>query len=208
MLVTSSWTAFVRLVLFLVTVIAATSTSMAMANDTILVRLADAVPGLRFDVRYATTENFTGRKLYASDTLWARQAMATALRSALEHARQRGYGLLVYDAYRPLSVQKLMWSILPDERYVADPAKGSRHNRGAAVDITLCSLDGVPLDMGTPYDDFSEKAHVGAEGLREEARAHRAILHEIMTKAGFDVLPTEWWHYDLGGWERFSILQE
>ncbi|MCU0330293.1 MAG: D-alanyl-D-alanine dipeptidase [Candidatus Kapabacteria bacterium] len=197
-----------RLVFLFVAVFAATTRSMAMASDTILVRLADAVPGLHFDVRYATPNNFTGRTLYSSDTLWARQATAIALRSALELARQRGYGLLVFDAYRPLSVQKLMWSILPDERYVADPSKGSRHNRGAAVDITLCTFDGTPLDMGTPYDDFTEKAHVGAEGLSEAARTHRAILHEIMSQAGFEVLPTEWWHYDVKGWERFSILQE
>lgn len=136
------------------------------ATDTMMVRLRDAVPGLLYDVRYATAQNFASRILYASDELWARDGTARALYIADSLARDRGLRLKVFDAYRPISVQRIMWAIMPDERYVANPAMGSRHNRGAAVDITLCD------------------------------------------STGFDLLPTEWWQYDLRDWQRFGILNE
>lgn len=184
------------------------STMIVKANDTIMVRLRDVVPSLLFDVRYATSNNFAGRILYSNDTLWAREATAFALQVADSLAREQGLCIKVFDAYRPLSVQRVMWSIMPDERYVADPAKGSRHNRGAALDLTLCDASGAELDMGTGYDDFTERAHADYSDLSDAIRANRALLRTIMDRAGFDVLPTEWWHYDLRGWERFGILNE
>ena len=137
-------------------------------RDTVLVRIHDVVPDLLTDVRYATSDNFTKRILYTSDTLYARRAMAEQLLVAQRDARSRGLQLKVYDAYRPLSIQRLMWSIIPDERYVADPAKGSRHNRGCALDLTLCDSTGVELEMGTGYDEFTERAAatwLGCDGL-------------------------------------------
>lgn len=176
--------------------------------DTMLVRLSDVVPDLIADVRYATTNNFTGTKLYASDTLWGRKLMADALAHAQRLAQERGYRLKVFDAYRPLSVQRIMWNILPDERYVADPSKGSRHNRGMALDCTLVHDDGTEVDMGTSYDDFTERAAADHADLPDHILRNRRMLREIMDKAGFDVLPTEWWHYDRRGWESMSILDE
>ncbi|MBU3741745.1 MAG: D-alanyl-D-alanine dipeptidase [Candidatus Kapabacteria bacterium] len=177
-------------------------------TDTVMVRLLDVVPDLHVDVRYATTNNFTKRVLYPHDTLWARACMATALAHAQRLAAEQGYKLKVFDAYRPLSVQRLMWSILPDERYVADPAKGSRHNRGMAVDCTLLDGYGHELDMGTPYDDFSERAWTTYADLPTGVCANRKLLQSIMHEAGFDVLPTEWWHFDCRGWEQMGILNE
>ena len=101
-----------------------------------------------------------------------------------------------------------MWSIVPDERYVADPAKGSRHNRGCALDLTLCDSTGVELTMGTGYDEFTERAAATYLDLPERILANRRLLEQIMNAAGFDVLPSEWWHFDLRGWENFAILNE
>ena len=176
--------------------------------DTVRVRLHDVIPDLMTDVRYATAENFTGQVLYASDTLRARSFAVEGLQRAQEEARRRGLQLKVFDAYRPWSVQKLMWSIVPDERYVADPAKGSRHNRGCAFDLTLCDANGNELEMGTGYDAFVPEAAATYSALPSEVLANRRLLQEIMDHAGFDVLPTEWWHFDARGWEQYALLDE
>lgn len=178
------------------------------AADTAMVELATAIPGLRLDVRYATEDNFTGKVLYPSSRLYLRAVVAKALAAVAADLRAQNLDVKVFDAYRPLSVQKLLWEIVPDERYVANPAKGSRHNRGAAVDITLVDADGRELDMGTGYDDFSEKAHADYQDLSDEQKKNREILRRTMEKHGFTVLPTEWWHFDYQGWEAFSIMDE
>lgn len=177
-------------------------------RDTVLIALHTVIPDLHTDVRYATADNFTGRILYSTDTLYARRAVADALLKAQDIARTHNLQLKVYDAYRPLSIQRLMWSIMPDERYVADPAKGSRHNRGCALDLTLCDTNGSELDMGTGYDEFTEKAASTYTDLPEQILKNRKLLADIMKQAGFTVLPTEWWHFDLDGWEQFAILNE
>lgn len=177
-------------------------------RDTVLVPLHSIIPDLLTDVRYATANNFTGRILYASDTLCARRAVALALKKAQELAKAQHLQCKVFDAYRPLSVQRLMWSIVPDERYVANPAKGSRHNRGCALDLTLCDLRDKELDMGTGYDEFTEKAAATFTDLPDHVLRNRQLLTDIMKRAGFTVLPSEWWHFDLDGWEKFAILNE
>lgn len=177
-------------------------------RDTVLVPLHVVVPDLLTEVRYATADNFTKRVLYTSDTLSARHIVAESLAVAQRAARARGLQLKVYDAYRPLSIQRLMWSIVPDERYVADPAKGSRHNRGCALDLTLCDSSGNELNMGTGYDEFTERAAATYTNLDPAVLENRKLLQNIMSDAGFDVLPSEWWHFDLRGWERFAILNE
>lgn len=176
--------------------------------DTTLVPLHDYIPDLLVDVRYATTDNFTGRVLYDTDVLRARLFVVEGLQRAQAEARHRGYQLKVFDAYRPLRVQHVMWSIVPDERYVADPAKGSRHNRGCALDLTLCDSNGVEIPMGTGYDAFVPAASATYTDLPADILANRQLLFEIMDHAGFDVLPTEWWHFDARGWEKYAILDE
>ncbi|MBE2265793.1 MAG: M15 family metallopeptidase [Flavobacteriales bacterium] len=177
-------------------------------EDTVLVNLKDYIPDLLTDVRYATVNNFTKQILYPNDTLRARRVVAVRLAQVQKQARKDGYQIKVFDAYRPLSVQKLMWSIVPDERYVADPAKGSRHNRGCAVDLTLCDSSGVELDMGSDYDEFTERSSVTFLEMPDETLANRRRLASYMHANGFSVLPTEWWHFDVYGWEQFAILDE
>jgi len=133
-------------------------------------------------------------------------AMQTPL-SVLAKAALAGQklGLKLWDCYRPLSVQRKFWALVPDARYVANPAKGSRHNRGAAVDLTLVDATGRELDMGTAFDDFSERAHRDARDVSEAARGHRATLEAAMAAEGFLGMPTEWWHFDYGDWRKYPI---
>jgi D-alanyl-D-alanine dipeptidase len=115
--------------------------------------------------------------------------------------------LKIFDGYRPLSVQRKMWAVFPQPGYVADPKNGSRHNRGAAVDVTLVRLtDGTELRMPTPYDDFTERAHRDYMQLEEEAIRNRQLLEQIMTRHGFVGLPTEWWHFDFSDWQKYPLL--
>jgi D-alanyl-D-alanine dipeptidase len=171
-----------------------------------LVDIATIDPTIRLDMRYATANNFTGHKLYPVARCLLREEVARRLAYAQKTLQFLGMGLEVYDCYRPLSVQKEMWKLVPDERYVADPAKGSRHNRGAAVDVTLVWRNGSPIRMPTDFDDFSDKAHRDYNQLPPDVIANRKVLENIMVEAGFWPLPTEWWHFDAPDWQRFPVL--
>jgi D-alanyl-D-alanine dipeptidase len=133
---------------------------------------------------------------------------AESLHVVQTELRRKGLSLKVYDGYRPLSVQKKFWAICPDDRFVADPAKGSRHNRGAAVDLTIVDAKGKELQMPTPFDDFTEKAARSYMQLPKKAIENRALLEDVMTRHGFVAMPSEWWHFDFRGWNRFEILDE
>ncbi|EEF60920.1 D-alanyl-D-alanine dipeptidase [Pedosphaera parvula] len=183
--------------------LAGCSTNKQMAD---LVDVKRVVPGVVLDIRYATTNNFTGKKLYPVAKCCLRKEAAVSLREVQEELHELGYGLKIYDGYRPLSVQKKMWEVYPHEDYVANPAKGSRHNRGAAVDLTLIRLDGTAVSMPTEFDDFTEKAHRNYMDLPEEQIQNRELLARIMTAHGFKGLPAEWWHFDYKNWERYEIL--
>lgn len=169
-----------------------------------------AAGNIFLDIRYATASNFTGKKIYPVSRCLLRRKAADALMEAAEKASKspKPFSLCVLDCYRPLSVQKIFWSIMPDERYVADPAKGSKHNRGMAVDVTACGKDAQELEMPSAYDDFSEKAHRDYKGASREALSNSAVLEKTMAKAGFLPLSTEWWHFDFPGWENMEIMDE
>jgi zinc D-Ala-D-Ala dipeptidase len=186
-----------------------------MLAATLLLGLVDAttiVPRLRLDIRYATAANFTHQRLYAHARCLLHEAVARRLADVQRELRARGLGLVAHDCYRPLSVQKKMWSLVPDERYVADPQKGSRHNRGAAVDVALVDARGRALPMPSAYDEFDERAHRdytgGTDPQAKEARANRALLEEVMQRHGFVGLPTEWWHFDAAEWQTYPIADE
>jgi zinc D-Ala-D-Ala dipeptidase len=164
------------------------------------------VRNTNLDIRYATANNFTKMRLYEEARCFLRPATARKLSEVEEELRGSGLRLKLFDCYRPLSVQKKMWAIVPDDRYVADPAKGSRHNRGAAVDLTIVREDSSELPMPTGYDDFTERAHRNYQGLPPDARENRALLERVMTKHGFVGLPTEWWHFDDADWEQYPVL--
>lgn len=169
--------------------------------------LKDVSFKIRTDIRYATPQNFVGQRLYPEGRCLLREQTAEKLLAADKDLRASGLALKVYDCYRPLSVQRRMWEIVPDERYVANPEKGSRHNRGAAVDLTLVdAVSGAELWMPTPYDDFSERAHRSYAALPPEPAANRKRLEDAMTRHGFTGLPTEWWHFDDADWQRYAVL--
>ncbi|HEX8255214.1 MAG TPA: M15 family metallopeptidase [Thermoanaerobaculia bacterium] len=171
-------------------------------------RLVDlATLGIPLDVRYATANNFMKKVLYPVAKSYLRAPAANALVEVQRELAPRGIGIKVFDAYRPYRVTEAMWEPIQDPDFVADPSKGSRHNRGAAVDLTLIDLrSGAELAMPTAYDDFTSRARHDFNDLPAEALANRALLRDVMTKHGFVPLPSEWWHYDFGGWERFELM--
>lgn len=161
---------------------------------------------IRLDIRYATTNNFLKRKLYSTAKCALRASVAQKLGKVQTDLEKIGLGLKVYDCYRPFSVTKQMWEVLPDPNYVANPARGSRHNRGAAVDLTLVDRTGKELEMPTPYDDFTKKAHRNYQGGSTQSRKNRQVLEDAMKKHGFIGITTEWWHFDSEDWQKFAIL--
>jgi len=176
-------------------------------SDTLIVPLHSIDSTIVTDVKYATKNNFTGEILYPTDKIYIRKIVGVALsKIQTDLLVNHNYKLKIFDGYRPLSVQKKMWVILPDDNYVANPATGSRHNRGAAVDVTIIDSLGNELEMGTEYDNFTEKAHFAFSDLPENIKANRILLRNIMMKYGFNPIKTEWWHFDFSGWENFSIL--
>ncbi|MGA7616030.1 MAG: M15 family metallopeptidase [Thermoanaerobaculia bacterium] len=175
--------------------------------DRRLVNLETAIPGIKLDVRYATPHNFMKHVLYPVAQVWLRRPAAAALADVERELAQKGLGLKVFDGYRPYRITVRMWDEIHDSRYVADPKEGSRHNRGAAVDVSLIDLaTGNELVMPSPYDDFTERAHSDYQNLPEDALRNRALLEDVMKRHGFTQLPTEWWHFDFRGWPQFDIL--
>ncbi len=171
-----------------------------------LVDIRTVNPNIRLDIRYATANNFLKRKLYSTAKCALRSSVAQKLALVQTDLEKIGLGLKVYDGYRPLSVTKQMWEFLPDPNYVANPARGSRHNRGAAVDLSLVDRTGKELEMPTPFDDFTTKAHRDYQGGSAQSRKNRQILEDAMKKHGFIGITTEWWHFDSEDWQKFAIL--
>jgi D-alanyl-D-alanine dipeptidase len=170
--------------------------------------LARVAPRIHFDIRYATSNNFLGTPSYSSARAFMQRPAAEALRRALRELSRQGYGLLVFDAYRPWYVTKIFWEAVPPAQhwFVADPAKGSRHNRGCAVDLTLYELaTGKQVAMPSGYDEISERAHPSYTGGTAVERAHRELLRRAMERQGFTVNPDEWWHFDYKEWPRYAI---
>ena len=176
------------------------------AEENPLVDLKDFIPGLRFEIRYATPDNFVKETLYPEARCLLRKEVAEKLKRVQEALQTSGLSLKLFDGYRPLSVQKKMWAKFPVPGYVADPAKGSNHNRGAAVDLTLTDAGGKELPMPSAYDEFSERAHRDYQGGTEEERKNRQTLEDAMKKEGFAGITTEWWHFDDADAKKYPIL--
>ena len=152
------------------------------------------------DIRYATTDNFTGIKLYDCGRCFLHPTVAKALLLAAEDFKKLGYKIILFDCYRPLSIQRKLWQKVPDPRYVTPPTKGSMHNRGAAVDISLQEITSKKeLDMGTPYDFFGNEAYMDYQNLSAVASKNRKLLHSTLIKYGFRPIRTEWWHFSFSG---------
>ncbi len=181
------------------------------ARTATLVEVNRLDPGIRLDIRYATPNNFTGRPLYPTAAAWLLAEPAAALVKAHRHLKTQGYGIVIFDAYRPWSVTRSLWASASEaERragYVADPAIGSRHNRGCAVDVGLYDQSsGREVPMPSEFDDFTERAHADWPGGSATSRAHRQQLRTAMEAQGFEVLPQEWWHFNFRGCDQYPLL--
>ncbi len=171
-----------------------------------LVELIKISPGIVLDIRYATKNNFIGESVYPVPRCFLQKATAKRLHRVQTSLTKRSLGLKVFDGYRPLSVQKRFWAFLPDPRYIADPAIGSKHNRGSAVDLTLIDAQNQELVMPTQFDDMSERAHRDYQGCSSIEAQNRAILEEAMVAEGFIPFPTEWWHFDDPDWSSYPVM--
>ena len=163
---------------------------------------------IRLDIRYATTNNFLGSVFYSSARAFLQRPAARALVRASRVLRPLGYGLLIHDAYRPWYVTKVFWDATPPESrwLVANPVRGSKHNRGAAVDITLYEVaTGAPVEMPSTYDEATPRALSDYPGGTSRQRWHRALLRRVLEAEGFTVNPSEWWHFDFRDWQRYQI---
>lgn len=164
------------------------------------------IPTVIFDIRYASSNNFTGQQIYPKAGAYMVKPAAEALENVVADLNERGLSIKVFDAYRPLSAQKKLWEMKPDPTFVADSKTGSRHNRGAAIDLTLINLKGKTLPMPTDYDEFVEAAAHSYTNLPDTVLENRSILKETMEQHGFVSLDSEWWHYDYQGWKEYPVL--
>ncbi|HUN86293.1 MAG TPA: M15 family metallopeptidase [Terracidiphilus sp.] len=174
-----------------------------------LVELVKLDPTIKLDVRYATTNNFLGTPVYTQARAFLQRPAAEALLRAHRELKTHGYGLIIHDGYRPWYVTKIFWDATPDDKkiFVANPAKGSVHNRGCAVDLSLYDLKtGKEVKMPSGYDEMTDRAYSDYAGGTAEERALRALLRQAMEKQGFTVNPTEWWHFDYKDWKQYPIL--
>lgn len=174
-----------------------------------LVELVTLDPTIKLDIRYATSNNFLGTPVYTQARAFLQRPAAEGLLRAHQELKAKGYGLIIHDGYRPWYVTKIFWDAVPvDKRiFVANPAAGSMHNRGCAVDLSLYDLKtGKEVKMPSGYDEMTERAYADYPGGTDEERALRAMLREVMEKQGFKVIPKEWWHFDYKDWKQYPIL--
>ena len=174
-----------------------------------LVELVKLDSTIRLDIKYATSDNFMGRPMYAQARAFLQRPAAEALVRANRSLKKQGFGLLVFDGYRPWAVTKKFWDETPavQRKFVANPRKGSKHNRGCAVDLTLIDLKtGQEVSMPSPYDDFSDKASSSYRGGTAGQRRLRGVLRAAMERQGFRVEPSEWWHFDYKDWRKYPLL--
>lgn len=172
-----------------------------------LIDLEQYIPGIVLDIRYATTNNFTGEKIYNLAKAYARKPVADAVKRAQAELQKQGLGIKIFDAYRPYKATVKFYEVYKDTTYVASPYRGSRHNRGCAIDMTLINLKtGEELKMPTGYDSFQKEAWPKTPIKDPEARKNRALIIQVMEKQGFKVNSSEWWHFDFIAWRNYEVL--
>ncbi len=163
---------------------------------------------ISIDLKYASNDNIIGKQIFFERKCFLHPEAADKLYKACAIAKSLKYKLKIFDAYRPHYVQETLWNFNPDPKFLSDPEKGSPHTRGVAIDLTLTDLNGIELNMGTSFDDFSEKAfHLSSE-ISLKSRKYRAILLSIMTLAGFDFYHNEWWHYQLFNARKYKLIDK
>ena len=181
--------------------------SVATNPDKVLIDLEKFIPGLKLDIRYATANNFTKQQIYNLPKAYARRPVAEALLKIQNELKKQGLGIKIFDAYRPYKATVRFYEVYGDTTYVASPYRGSRHNRGCALDLTLIDLDtGEELQMPTGYDAFTKEAWPSTPVKDPAVRKNRQLLINVMEKYGFKVNASEWWHFDFSGWKRFEVM--
>ncbi len=168
-------------------------------------------PSIVLDIRYATDDNFMGEAFYSSPRAYLQEPAAQALARVQKRLKPHGFGIMIYDAYRPWYVTKMFWDATPQaqKKFVANPANGSRHNRGTAVDVTLIDLEsGKPVEMTGGFDEFTHRSYPDFPGGTSRQRWHRDILRLAMESEGFTVYPYEWWHFDYGNWKEYPVMND
>lgn len=172
-----------------------------------LINLEKFIPGVVLDIRYATENNFTKEKIYALSKAYARKPVAEALKNAQAEFVKQGVGIKIFDAYRPYAATVKFYEVYKDTTYVASPYRGSRHNRGCAIDMTLIDLKtGRELEMPTEYDSFKKEAWPTTPVSDPLVKKNRDLIISVMNKHGFKVNSSEWWHFDFRGWEKFEVM--
>ena len=174
-----------------------------------LVDIKDANDKIVLEIRYATVNNFTKKNIYKTDVCYIHEDVAISLNKVQKHLEKQNLGLKIFDGYRPIWAQQILFDVLPDERYVGNPKKITRHTRGTAVDVTLINLvDKTELAMPTGFDSFEKKAHLDFEDLSDEIKKNRKLLQDVMINiGGFEPLPNEWWHFDFKNWQNYPVLK-
>jgi D-alanyl-D-alanine dipeptidase len=173
-----------------------------------LIELITLDKSIKLDIRYATDNNFVGRAVYPEGRAFLQKPAAEAVVRVHKKLKEKGLGIVIFDGYRPWTITKLFWDVVPEDKrkFVADPAKGSKHNRGCAIDLSIFDLKtGQPIDMPSGYDEFTERASPNYKGGTEQQTANRELLRKLMEAEGFTVNPNEWWHFDYANWQDYAI---
>jgi len=174
-----------------------------------LVEVVKLDPTIKLDIRYATSNDFLGTPVYTEARAFLQRPAAEALVRVSQSLKPRGYGLIIHDAYRPWYVTKIFWDATPDDKkiFVANPADGSKHNRGCAVDLSLYDLKtGKEVQMPSGYDEMTPRAYADYPGGTAKERELRSLLRQAMEAQGFKVIPKEWWHFDYKDWRDYPIM--
>lgn len=193
--------------LYVVKDLTAYENSVKNDSNKILVDLEKFIPGIKLDIRYATSNNFLGEPVYKKAKAFLRLPAAIQLKKIQKELNQKKLGLKIFDSYRPYEATVLFYEKVKDTLYVASAWNGSRHNRGCAVDLTIISSKtGKEIKMPTGFDNFTEKAHSDYSDLPNDVIENRKLLIEIMSKHGFTNYSAEWWHYDFNGWKNYNLM--
>ena len=167
---------------------------------------SEKVPGLVLEIRYATEQNITGKKIYADKRAWLREETIRKLAQVARELEEKGYRLVLWDGWRPASAQKALWAAKPDGRFLTPPNRISRHTRGTSVDVSLADRSGKILEMPSDHDEFNDRADEDFSDVPKEVAQRARLLRKAMFRAGFSGVPDEWWHYDLRDWASYEPI--
>ncbi len=168
---------------------------------------SEEVPGLVLEIRYATEQNITGKKIYADKRAWLREETIRKLAQVARELEEKGYRLVLWDGWRPASAQKALWAAKPDGRFLTPPNRISRHTRGTSVDVSLADRNGKNLEMPSDHDEFTDRADEDFSDVPKEVAQRARLLRKAMFRAGFSGVPDEWWHYDLRDWASYEPIE-